>query len=292
MNRVGIFANTRKLSVINYLATFFEQIRESSISFFLPESIRKIVSNVPQNIRFVKNGKILDQSELIIAIGGDGTILRTVHRVGNREIPILGINMGRLGFLAETAPEEALQTIFSFFAGELEVESRTMLQLQLNGKAIEHYALNDFVIDKGGFARVIRITTHVDGSLLNSYIADGVIISTPTGSTAYSLANGGPIVMPGTDAIIISPICPHTLSNRPVVIPDRSKIEISVQSELGQFSIYGDGKVFGSFSVDSKVGLGKAPFNAKLVRIPDRNFYKIGEKTLGIKTVGNEKAPL
>jgi NAD+ kinase len=281
MKTVGVFANTRKPNVVQYIGKFFSQIAGSELKFLVTESIRKINPKLPANVSAVNNGTILNDCDLIVAIGGDGTILRTIHSVGARQLPVLGVNMGRLGFLAETAADNAPKKIQAFFDGQLEIQERSLLQIQVDDQNIQHYALNDFVIDKGGFARVIRISTRVDGQLLNSYIADGVIIATPTGSTAYSLANGGPIVMPGTDAFIISPICPHTLSNRPVVIPEKSVIEIDVQSELGHFSVFGDGKSFGSFDVGTRLRFSKAPFYARLVRLPERHYYNILREKLG-----------
>ncbi len=281
MKTVGVFANTRKPNVVQYISKFFSQIAGSELKFLVTESIRKINPKLPANVSAVNNGTILNDCDLIVAIGGDGTILRTIHSVGARQLPVLGVNMGRLGFLAETAADNAPKKIQAFFDGQLEIQERSLLQIQVDDQNIQHYALNDFVIDKGGFARVIRISTRVDGQLLNSYIADGVIIATPTGSTAYSLANGGPIVMPGTDAFIISPICPHTLSNRPVVIPEKSVIEIDVQSELGHFSVFGDGKSFGSFDVGTRLRFSKAPFYARLVRLPERHYYNILREKLG-----------
>jgi NAD+ kinase len=281
MKKVGIFVNLKKASIQKLLLRFFEQVKNSKCEYLISDSVQSILKAVPAHIKVSSRVKILDHSDLIVAFGGDGTILWAVQNIGNREIPILGVNIGGLGFLTATSIEYARKNIEDFLHGKLKIERRSLLQLTINGVKEIKYALNDFVIDKGPFSRVIKVSAYIENKLLNSYIADGLIISTPTGSTAYSLSNGGPIMIPQTNAFIINPICPHTLSNRPVVIPDTSLISIEVQSELDQFKIFGDGQDIGTYSVKTRINLSKADFSACLIHIPQQDFYTTLSEKLG-----------
>jgi NAD+ kinase len=224
---------------------------------------------------------MLEKSQLITSFGGDGTILSTAQLVGDKKIPIMGVNAGGLGFLTASGPKQAVKHLDLFFDNKLSVEERSVLKMEVSGYSETKYFLNDFVADKAGFSRLINITTFVDEKFLNEYVADGLIVSTPTGSTAYSLANGGPIVVPLTNSFIINPICPHTLSNRPIVIPDKTTISLRVKSELGEFNIFGDGTKIGTFSHDKKVTLSKADFAIQLVQTPEHEFYTILREKLG-----------
>ena len=281
MKKVGIFVNLRKLSVRQLLIRFTEQVKQSKHQYLITDSVKSIFKKVPGHIKLCSNEEILDQADLVVAFGGDGTILWAVQNIARREIPILGVNIGGLGFLTATSIANVKSNIEDFLHGKLKIERRSLLKLKVDGVKENKYALNDFVIDKGSFARVIKISTCIDNMLLNSYIADGLIISTPTGSTAYSLSNGGPIMNPQTNAFIINPVCPHTLSNRPVVIPDSSLISIEVQSELDKFEIFGDGQDLGSYSTKTRLSLVKAEFSACLVHIPEQDFYTTLSEKLG-----------
>jgi NAD+ kinase len=281
MKRVGIFVNLKKSSIQQLLLEFFRQIKNSKCKYMISDSAQSILKEVPDYIDIGSREEILGQSDMIVAFGGDGTILWTVQKVGKREIPILGVNIGGLGFLAATYVANARKNIEDFLNGKLKIERRSLLKLNIDGIKEAKYALNDFVIDKGSFSRMIKISAYLDNKLLNSYLADGLIISTPTGSTAYSLSNGGPIMLPLTNAFIINPICPHTLSNRPVVIPDSSAITIKVESELNQYTLIGDGHDIGNFTIKTELNLAKAEFSACLIHIPQQDFYTTLSEKLG-----------
>ena len=160
-------------------------------------------------------------------------------------------------------------------------EKRAVLEVTIEGEKDIYFLLNDLVVDKAGFSRLIKISTYIDNKFLNSYMADGLIISTPTGSTAYSLANGGPIVAPLTNTFIINPICPHTLSNRPIVVSDRTAIILNVESEKREFNVFGDGLRIGTYSQGTAVSLKKAKYFVHLVQVPDQEFYTILREKLG-----------
>ncbi len=167
-----------------------------------------------------------EQCDLAIVIGGDGTLLHTARSLTNYSIALLGINLGRLGFLADISPDNMLETIDQILDGEFEVERRSLLQATLGDQRIN--AFNDVVIHKWNMARMIEFETYVNGHFVNTQRSDGLIIATPTGSTAYALSGGGPIVEPSLNATILAPICPHTLSNRPIIVNGDSEIEVII----------------------------------------------------------------
>jgi NAD+ kinase len=281
MPKVGILANTKKPIIKKVLPSFFHDVKDSPYVFQIPDHFTSVLSDIPEHIHIINEKEILDSSDLIISFGGDGTILRNVQLIGRRQKAILGINLGGLGFLTASSVKNAQRHIEEFFNGQLEVEKRTVLQVKIEGEKKVHFLLNDLVVDKAGFSRLIKITTHIDNKFLNSYMADGLIVSTPTGSTAYSLANGGPIVVPLTNAFIINPICPHTLSNRPIVISDHAGITLSIESEIGKFNVFGDGQMIGSYPEGTTVSLQKAEYQAHLVQVPEQEFYTILREKLG-----------
>ncbi len=263
------------------LKDFFHQVENSEHSFIITDSIREEMSDVPEHIQVKSMSNMLDSCSLVLSFGGDGTMLRTAQLVGTKEIPILGINLGGLGFLTGSSIDEAIEHIELYFKKRIVVEKRSVLKLSVDGDPEPKYFLNDFVVDKADFARLINITVMVDENLLHSYTADGLIIATPTGSTAYSLANGGPIVEPTTNSFIVNPICPHTLSNRPLIIPDHAKVKISVDSELSHYNVFGDGNKIGTFGLSTIMSLEKAEYSVYLVQAPGHEFYKILRDKLG-----------
>ncbi len=281
MKSVGIFANTNKKNVSNILSDFFKWVKNSEHAFVISDELQQKIADIPEYIQVKSLGDMLNSCSLALSFGGDGTMLRTAQLVGHKEIPILGLNLGGLGFLTGSSIEAAGRHIDLFFQNKIIVERRSVLKLMVEGDPEPKYFLNDFVVDKADFARLIKITVLADGNLLHSYTADGLIISTPTGSTAYSLANGGPIVEPTTKLFIVNPICPHTLSNRPLIIPDNIKISISVDSELLRYNVFGDGNKIGTFELKTGMMLEKAEYSVFLVQAPGHEFYKTIREKLG-----------
>jgi NAD+ kinase len=282
IKQIGIFINLNKHEALNVLYEFFQKIESLKYNFAIQDSLSSKVPNVPQYIKVMPDDKIFSECDLVIAFGGDGTILRTVHSIGKNMIPILGVNIGSLGFLAATSLENVVKHINQYFNNELLIDKRSVLELSIEGEKNKWFALNEFVIDNSGFHRVIKIETQIDDHLLNSYVSDGLIISTPTGSTAYSLANGGPIVLPSQTAVfIVNPICPHTLSNRPVVIPDSATIKLNVHSEIGKFQLICDGQSLGDYSVDKSIKICRASFEVSLIAVPENDFYSTLRTKLG-----------
>ncbi|MBI5815418.1 MAG: NAD(+)/NADH kinase [Nitrospinae bacterium] len=219
------------------------------------------------------------EADLIIVLGGDGTFLSVARLAEGRAVPILGVNLGGLGFLTEFAYEEMIPALESAVAGDYAYEDRIMLDVSVSreGKVVASYTvLNDVVINRVTLARMVTAMVAVDGVLVNEYTADGLIVSTPTGSTAYNLSAGGPIIHPSISAIIISPICPHTLSNRPIVIPDNLEIELSLSSSAqGEALLTLDGQVGYQVNYRDRITIRKSKEITRIIQSPYKNYYQL-----------------
>ena len=242
--RVGIvskFSDTTIGATIETLANFLTARKHKVV---LDESAAKTLPGTQFETTTIEQlGKCCD---LVIVVGGDGTLLHTARSIAAHNIPLVGINLGRLGFLTDISPDDMLQRLEEILNGHYHEEKRFLLQAMVvrNGAVVqENNAFNDVVIHKWNSIRMIEFETHVDGLLVNSQRSDGLIVSTPTGSTAYALSGGGPILHPALNAIVLVPICPHTLSNRPIVIDGDSAIELRVKhSDLAHVRITMDGQ--------------------------------------------------
>jgi len=215
---------------------------------------------------------------LVVVLGGDGTLLAAVRTLNGCEVPILGVNLGHLGFLTEIALDEFYPTLEQFLAGRTAVEPRTMLRCSMtrgSGVRSEFHALNDVVLNKGAVARISDFEVRVDSRYLTTYRGDGLILATPTGSTAYSLSAGGPIVCPDLPAILISPICPHTLTQRPIVVGDTSRIEVRLLSKNGEVFLTQDGQAGFELERGDAVVVEKAPQPVLLVRSLSRDYFQV-----------------
>lgn len=218
------------------------------------------------------------QADGMIVLGGDGTLLYAARLMGDREIPILGVNLGSLGFLTDVAVPELKDTLIRFISGDVKIGERMMLEAVVedgSGKKETFSVLNDVVVNKGNLARTIRLQARVDGAFLTVFNGDGLIMATPTGSTAYSLSAGGPIVHPTLSAVIITPICPHLLTNRPIVVPESSVIEVNLVSGDGNVSVTLDGQVGVEFSERHRLTVRKSARKILLVEPPDRDHFEI-----------------
>ena len=193
----------------------------------------------------VARAVLVREADLLVVLGGDGTLLSVARAVEQRAVPILGINLGTLGFLAEVSVDEMLDALGRTLAGEMAIEPRMRLAVRLtrDGRELRSWlALNDAVITKGASARIVDLEARADGQLVTTYHADGLIVSTPTGSTAYSLSAGGPILLPGVPSLVLTPICPHALTQRPLVLPDSVAIEVIVHPRGGEVQLAIDGQ--------------------------------------------------
>jgi NAD+ kinase len=217
------------------------------------------------------------QVDAVIVLGGDGTLLSMARAVGDLGVPILGINLGGLGFLTATTLDELLPAMEALLADVMAVEERMMLSARLvrAGQTVGDYvARNDVVITKSAMSRIIDLSVSVDGRHATAYRADGLIISTPTGSTAYNLSTGGPILFPTMDAVVLTPIAPHTLSNRPIVLPGGQRIDVTLRGDQ-EVMLTMDGQVGVSLRERDTVQVAKAPARIRLMRFDQKDFFSV-----------------
>ncbi len=214
------------------------------------------------------------KADLVISMGGDGTFLTSAAQVGARGIPILGINTGRLGFLADVSPEDIENALDAVFDGRYTIEQRAVIAMTLDGKTYHGYpyALNEVAILKHDNSSLIEIDTHINGALLTNYMSDGLIISTPTGSTGYSLSVGGPIIVPRSGTFCLSPVASHSLSTRPVIVCDDVVITLRVRSRSHNFLIAVDGRSE-SISENTTITLRRAPYAIGVMKVMHQNFF-------------------
>jgi NAD+ kinase len=229
-------------------------------------------------IKEVSQNELADSVDLILVLGGDGTMIATARMVGDRELPVVGVNYGGLGYLAEFRIEELYLALESILTGDYRLEQRVMLAVELvrgDQQVTRNRVLNDVVINKSALARIIEIEAYMNGQFVNSFRADGLIVSTPTGSTAYNLSAGGPVIYPSMKAVVITPICPFTLSNRPIVIPDESLIELRLKTENEEVALTLDGQVGFPLKLEDRVVIRKSQTTFNLVQPANRNYFEV-----------------
>jgi NAD+ kinase len=275
--KFGILGNIKKEALYEVVLNLTKQLECDKIEFFVR---REIVEGIKERFSYEINhalelDELIANSDMIISLGGDGTILSTARLVGNRQIPILGVNLGKLGFLAEVSPNEAFEFIKRICKGDYRIEDRMVLEAKVTGREETYFGLNDIVIDKAGSTRVVDIETYINDEYLITYTADGLIISTPTGSTAYSLAAGGPIVVPSSEVITLAPICPHTLTARPIVIPDDSIIKVKIEFYDKEILLTADGQIEFKLKPPVEILVKKANYKVKLVKRPEVSYFDL-----------------
>jgi NAD+ kinase len=218
------------------------------------------------------------EADLIVVLGGDGTMISTARLTSNREVLVLGINYGSLGYLTEFRIEEMFPALEMILAGDFEIDRRVMLDVEhwrADEKLTSGRVLNDVVINKAALARIIELEVELNNLYVNSFRADGLIVATPTGSTAYNLSAGGPIVYPSMNAILLTPICPFTLTNRPIVVPDKDEIVLKLKSETEGVMLTLDGQIGIPIKSNDKVTIRKSSTNFNLVQPPNRNYFDV-----------------
>jgi len=216
--------------------------------------------------------------DLVVAVGGDGTLLHAARHVADRDVPLLGVNRGRLGFLTDISPEHMLQAIDAILAGDYLSERRSMLAAKLAGRpdAEALFAVNDIVLQRGETGRMLDFTTVVDGVYVNTHRGDGLVVATPTGSTAYALSCGGPIIQPNVDALVMVPICPHTLSDRPLVLPSTSTVRVSLERDTHDPAhVVCDGEALAKLGAGESVTISLAAQTVTLLHPRDYNYYEL-----------------
>lgn len=273
--KFGIIANTTKTHIGSVLNECLQWMDRRKIPFVVASDLASILDI--RNWEQLPPEKIAEGCDLVLSFGGDGTFLQTARWIAPHEKPIVGVNLGGFGYLAEVKSEELFERINDLIAGNYTIQDRIMLEVAVpvqSGHA-HFFAMNDVVIDKGGFPRTIRIETVIDEVYLNTFRADGLIVATPTGSTGYSLSTGGPIVEPSSDMLIINPICPHMLANRPLIITGDRIIEITVPDTPVTCQVAVDGQqVIGLKKLD-RITIRKAPFFTRMAVFNDYDFYAL-----------------
>jgi len=272
---VGIICKRRQEDLCSVVPPLLEWLRARKLEVFLDESAAASCNTLEAA---TSQETLASRSDLVIVLGGDGTLLAAARLLQNREVLILPVNLGSLGFLTSITLEELYPLLEQTLAGEHRVSARMALQAEVIRKGVPAHAqraLNDAVVNQAALARLMEFHVHVGGNHVGRYRADGLIISTPTGSTAYSLAAGGPIVHPDIHAFVITPICPHMLTNRPLVVPDASRIEVTFTHEGEPVHVTLDGQVGIELERDDRIVITKSPKSVLLVQASKKSYYEV-----------------
>ena len=283
--RIGLVAKAKRADACRVASELSAWLRARGCRVYLDADTARAI-----RARGYAKETVARRADLVVVLGGDGTLLSVARLVHKRGIPIAGVNLGSLGFLTEIPLPELYSTLEQVLAGRYTLEERIMLDTCVirKGKRICRQAvLNDVVINKAAMARIIDMETYMNRKYVATFKADGLILSTPTGSTAYCLAAGGPIVYPTVDALVLIPICPHTLTNRPIVVPDGFSVEIVLRSKNEDVYLTLDGQTGLSLETGDVVKVTKSPYRTRLVASPTRNYFGI----LRTKLMWGERYP-
>ena len=280
IQRIGIVLKPHQPDALKTLCELTQWLSDKQIQLVGGPEIERerIEHQTGCSVTEVSPEDLAKSVDLILVLGGDGTMIATARMIGDTEVPVLGVNYGGLGYLAEFRIEELYTALESILSGNYRLDRRVMLHVDLmrNSQAVtEGRVLNDVVINKSALARIIEIETYLNEQFVNSFRADGLIISTPTGSTAYNLSAGGPVIFPSMNAIVITPICPFTLSNRPIVVPDDAEIELRLKTDQEEVALTLDGQVGFPLLVNDRVLIHKSQTTFALVQPSNRNYFDV-----------------
>ena len=275
---VGVIVKPNHAEAWKTACELSDWLKERGIALVGEPRIQQSVETDTCDIASADDARFAEECDLIVVLGGDGTMISTARLVGDADTLVLGINYGSLGYLTEFRIEEMFPALEAIFRGEYDVDRRVMLHAEhWRGDAMlaTGRVLNDVVINKAALARIIQIEVRLNGLFVNSFRADGLIVSTPTGSTAYNLSAGGPIVYPSMNANILTPICPFTLTNRPIVIPDDARIELKLEQENEGVALTLDGQIGYTMKAQDRVVIRKSRTTFNLVQPPNRNYFDV-----------------
>ncbi len=283
--KFGICGNLEKTELPRVIERLMTRCQKEKVQYILPETLAKglrgkIDKQFLLRSNIVSERKLPTACDIVISIGGDGTILRIARLVSGHATPILGINLGKLGFLAEVSLEELDDCITEILRGDYGIEDRMMLQTRINKSKQCMFALNDIVLSQTDSSRMFTVQTFVNGEFLSKFTCDGTIVATPTGSTAYMLSNGGPIVTPTNHSLLINPICPHSLTARTVVVPEESIITLKVQTAHGKMRITADGQSQIFVRLPLEVVIERSLLVTKLVKRMNTSYYDVLRRKL------------
>lgn len=275
----GITGNTNKDQLWNPVADLISWFADEGISFLVHEAIAEGLrsrSLLEEAVDSRSIEQVVEQADVILSFGGDGTLLNTAGQVGLHQTPILGVNIGRLGFLADIDVGITRRAIMEMETGKHHIEQRMVLEIEKRDSTSTQilHALNELVLTGSGVTGLISIDVHVDEKHLNTYWADGLVVATPTGSTAYSLSAGGPIVVPGSKNFILTPLAPHSLSVRPMIIPDSSTVTARVLPDAIPYVFSMDGKSIVVDDPATVLTVRRAPHTVNLVKLSDQDFFE------------------
>ncbi|MBI4848454.1 MAG: NAD(+)/NADH kinase [Nitrospirae bacterium] len=272
MKNIGIIAKRGEPEAVKAVKDFLKRLKGQGFKFFIESDVAAFLK-----VKGHPRKKIPSMSDIIIVFGGDGTLLSIARLVGNLGVPILGVNLGGLGFITEIGRNEVEKEIDKVLSGQCAFEERIMLLADVyrDGKrVIRHNALNDVVLNKSALSRMFELDIRINNRYASSFRADGLIISTPTGSTAHSLSAGGPILYPTLETFLMTPICPHTLTSRPIVLPDTIVLEATIKSGDDVYLTL-DGQVGFPLKVNDKLKIMKADYKTKFIVLHSKDYFQI-----------------
>lgn len=276
--KIGIVPNTSKVDIISALDILIKQLQFKNIEYAISDTLKSLSSQFTDAVassQFTTNEKLAEGSDVLISLGGDGTMLHTAYEFRNYSIPIFGVNIGKLGFLAEFDLESLGMFLDELIQNNYQVEERIALVAEYSEDSSEKlFAINDIVVDKGPWPKMIDITIQVDDDYVATFAADGIIIATPTGSTGYSLSAGGPIINPKAQAVTLSPIAPHTLTMRPLIISNDQTITVMVNCPSDKIQVSCDGQRVKYLKPPAKIKISKSGNAVKLIHSSRFNYFE------------------
>ena len=289
---VGLWGRLGERAVAEPALQILKHLKKRGITVFA--SIESDGDDALGGATRVAERDLVPAVDLVVAVGGDGTLLHAARHVAGRDVPLLGVNRGRLGFLTDISPEHMLQAIDAILAGDYLSERRSMLAAKLDGHpdAEALLAVNDVVLQKGETVRMLDFTTIVDGVYVNTHRGDGLIVATPTGSTAYALSCGGPIIQPNVNALVMVPICPHTLSDRPLVLPSTSTVRVTLEHDTHSSAhVVCDGEALAKLGAGEAVTISLATQAVTLLHPRDYNYYELLRSKLNWGRANRDRPP-
>lgn len=274
MKRLGVIANCGKPHAPAVLKRLVEKAGELGIELVADPPTARLLKRAGKK----RSGGRLGTVDALMALGGDGTMLRTVRLRAGRDIPVIGVNLGSLGFLTSVAEDELDRALECLASGNYTTSVRAMAEAVVERKgrkAVRYRALNDVVVSSGPSNRVVVLGLAINGEKVTSYVCDGLIVSTPTGSTGHSLSAGGPILAPATPAFVVSLICPHSLSSRPLVVPDRSEMAVTVERASGRILLSVDGQIGESLAAGDRVRIRRSGKGVRFIHLPGHSYFAV-----------------
>lgn len=287
--KIAVFGQAYKTDSLRYVVDLLNLLRKKECEIVIEGDVYKLIqSELDFELPTFESKKIIEKGiDYMISVGGDGTILQAASMIQDADIPIIGINTGRLGFLATIHKENMSAAIELLFKGSFHIYKRSLLEVSTNKNNFKDFALNEISVSRKNTTTMLTINTYIDDEFLNSYWADGLIVATPTGSTGYSLSCNGPIVAPEVNALVLTPISPHNLSTRPLIIKDNKRIKLLVESREDKYLLSMDSRIV-SLGTDTEVHIKKADFQLSMIELDKQSFFKtLREKLLWGKDMRN-----